>query len=111
MVKNFDLVAEPPPLPIWTTPLGCLVQVVTGASLQVSVPRVRLGCLAILLGLLVVLCLLFFVLTVASKAAALCGVVQPSPPLWGVLVLLCTTTLRYSSLMFQDPQGTSGKAH
>ena len=52
----------------------------------------------------------FFVLTVASKAAALCGVVQPSPPLWGVLVLLCTTTLRYSSLMFQDPQGTSVKA-
>ena len=30
------------------------------------------------------------------------GVVLPSPPLWNGLALLCTATLRYSSLMFQD---------
>ena len=69
-----EIVVETHPLPLWTTPLGCLVQVVTGASLQVSVPRVRLGCPAILLGVLVVLC---FVFTVASKALPCVGFYHP----------------------------------
>ena len=108
-----EIVVETHPLPLWTTPLGCLVQVVTGASLQVSVPRVRLGCPAILLGVLVVFCFRFFVLTVASKALPCVGFyypLHPSTPLWNGLALLCSAALRYSSLMFQDPHGTSVKA-
>ena len=72
-----EIVVETHPLPLWTTPLGCLVQVVTGASLQVSVPRVRLGCPAILLGVLVVLCFRFFVFTVAPKALPCVGFHHP----------------------------------
>ena len=44
------------------------------------------------------------------KGFALCGVLSPSTPLWNGLVSLCSAALRYSSLMFQDPHGTSGKA-
>ena len=104
-----EIVVKSHPLPLGTTPLGCVVEVVTGASLQVSVPRVRLGCPAIawivggaLSSLLRVHC--------GIKGIALCGVVLPSPPLWNGLALLCTATLRYSSLMFQDPHWTSVKA-
>ena len=44
------------------------------------------------------------------KGMALCGVVLPFPPLWNGLALLCIATLRYSSLMFQDPHWASVKA-
>ena len=45
-----------------------------------------------------------------TKGLALCGVSSPSTPLWNDFALLCSAALRYSSLMFQDPQGTFGKA-
>ena len=45
-----------------------------------------------------------------TKGLALCGVSSPSTPLWNGLALLCSAALRYSSLMFQDPHGTFGKA-
>ena len=100
---------ETHPLPLWTTPLGCLVQVVTGASLQVFVPRLQLGCHAFawsvgctLLSLLRLHC--------GTKGIALCGVLLPSTPLWNVLTWLCAAALRYSSLMFQVPHWTSDKA-
>ena len=66
-------------------------------------PCVRLGCPAILLGLFALSSLLR--VHCGIKGIALCGVVLPSPPLWNGLALLCTATLRYLSLMFQDPIG------
>ena len=96
----------PPP---WTTPLGCLVQVATGASLQVSLPCVRLGCLASCLACCSALFLLF-VHPVASKAVALCGVVYPLHHCVCVVGVLCFSSLRSSSVMIQDPLWASVKA-
>ena len=108
-VAKCQMVAVSPPTSPWTTPLGCLVQVVTGASLQVLVPRVLLGCHAFawcvggsLQSLLRFHC--------GTKGTALCGVLTPSTPLWHDLVLLCAAAPRYSSLMFQVPHWTSAKA-
>ena len=53
--------------------------------------------------------LLLFVLTVASKAFALCGVERPSTPLCVRLSCSQHSSLRYSSLIIQDPQWTSVK--
>ena len=57
-------------------------------------------------------CTLFSLLRVhcGIKGLALCGVLLPSTPLWNGLALLCSATLRYSSLMFQDPHWMSVKA-
>ena len=57
-------------------------------------------------------CTLFSLLRVhcGIKGLALCGVLLPSTPLWNGVALLCSATLRYSSLMFQDPHWTSDKA-
>ena len=45
-----------------------------------------------------------------TKGLALCGVSSPSTPPWNDFALLCSAALRYSSLMFQDPHRTFGKA-
>ena len=57
-----------------------------------------------------VLVVLFRFFVSSGIKGSLCGVFSPSTPLWDGLVLLCSATLRYSSLMFQDPHWTSGKA-
>ena len=96
------------PPPLRTTPLGCLVQVVTGASRY----RCPVCGLVALLSAWCVVCalLLLFVLTVASKAVALCGVLYPLHHCVYVVGVLCISSLRYSSWMIQDPHWASVKA-
>ena len=64
----------------------------------------------ILLGLLLVLCLPSSCSLWHQRQLPCVGLYNPLHRFGCVEELLCTTALRYSSLMFQDPQGTSVKA-
>ena len=91
--------STPPPS---NRPLGCLVQVDTGASPQVLC---LVCCLVVTIfsGVLAFLCIQLFDRQGGTKGSALCGVLSPSTPPWSDLALLCAAALSYSSLMFQAP--------